>query len=24
MPEELAPTLTGDRMEFTMSFNFTY
>jgi TonB family protein len=24
MPGELAPLLTGDRMEFTMSFNFTY
>jgi TonB family protein len=24
MPDDLAPTLTGDRMEFTMSFNFTY
>lgn len=24
MPEDLAPTLSGDRMEFTMSFNFTY
>jgi TonB family protein len=24
MPEELAPLLSGDRMEFTMSFNFTY
>jgi TonB family protein len=24
MPEELSPLLSGDRMEFTMSFNFTY
>jgi outer membrane biosynthesis protein TonB len=24
MPGELAPLLTSDRMEFTMSFNFTY
>jgi TonB family protein len=24
MPDELAPLLTHDRMEFTMSFNFTY
>lgn len=24
MPDELAPLLSGDRMEFTMSFNFTY
>jgi TonB family protein len=24
MPEELLPLLSGDRMEFTMSFNFTY
>ena len=24
MPDELAPLLTQDRMEFTMSFNFTY
>jgi TonB family protein len=24
MPEDLAPMLSGDRMEFTMSFNFTY
>jgi TonB family protein len=24
MPDELSPLLTGDRMEFTMSFNFTY
>jgi TonB family protein len=24
MPDELAPLLTRDRMEFTMSFNFTY
>ena len=24
MPDDLAPTLAGDRMEFTMSFNFTY
>ena len=24
MPDDLAPMLSGDRMEFTMSFNFTY
>jgi TonB family protein len=24
MPDELGPLLSGDRMEFTMSFNFTY
>src|SRR5580704_6190714 len=24
MPDELSPLLSGDRMEFTMSFNFTY
>jgi TonB family protein len=24
MPEDLAPMFSGDRMEFTMSFNFTY
>jgi TonB family protein len=24
MPEDLAPMFAGDRMEFTMSFNFTY
>jgi TonB family protein len=24
MPEDLAPLLTGDRMEFTMNFTFTY
>jgi TonB family protein len=24
MPEDLAPMYSGDRMEFTMSFNFTY
>jgi TonB family protein len=24
MPDDLAPRLSGDRMEFTMSFNFTY
>ncbi len=24
MPNELSPLLSGDRMEFTMSFNFTY
>jgi hypothetical protein len=24
MPDDLAPMFSGDRMEFTMSFNFTY